>query len=212
MSKIKLPNVTLVCVDTANIKNAVNAVQNCMEHVQFGSVKFFSLFPEGDTDVGEVECYSIPEIKSIEDYSHFIFFKLYRYIETDFVMICQHDWFIVNPKAWDPNFLKYDYIGAPWWYEDNHNVGNGGFSIRSRRLMEYMQNDETLIDWRGYHPEDDRICRQYRPELEAAGFRFAPEHLAARFSWEGNGKYPKYNGSFGFHGDIRNVKINGHTH
>jgi hypothetical protein len=49
------------------------------------------------------------------------------------------------------------------------------------------------------HPEDDVLCRRYRPELERAGFRWAPIDVALRFSFERTG----FSGSeahFGYHG------------
>ena len=66
-------------------------------------------------------------------------------------------------------FLKYDYVGAPWAHRENrHDVGNGGFSLRSRqamlRVLHALQGDFSNImsphaqrHWRGsaqYPPED----------------------------------------------------------
>jgi len=199
MSKITLPNITLACIDSRNINAGFEALQNCMKYVDFGHVRYFTNFHAAD--VKGVRCIKIRDILSKENYSRFVFFELHKYIHTEFVMICQWDGYIINPLAWSDEFLKYDYIGAPWWRDETTNVGNGGFSIRSKRLMQYLDNPVSFSDrWEGFHPEDDMICRKYRDELERNGFRFAPENLAAKFSWEGNPKYPKYNGSFGFHG------------
>lgn len=44
------------------------------------------------------------------------------YIETPHVLVVQYDGFILNPDAWTDEFLEYDYVGAPWWYEDEWNV------------------------------------------------------------------------------------------
>lgn len=203
-TKLHLPQVTLVCVDTLNVQAGFEALQNCMKHAQFGAVKYLSLFPGGNIDIGQVECIDIVPLKGKEDYSRFVFFSLNQFIETQFMMICQHDGFIVNPDAWNPEFLKYDYIGAPWWYNDGKNVGNGGFSLRSKRLMRKVAELGVIMygDPTRFHPEDDRICRLYRKSLELEGFTFAPEELARQFSWESNPKYPHYNGAFGFHGGI----------
>ncbi len=203
-TKLHLPQVTLVCVDTLNVAAGYFAIQNCMEYAQFGAVKYFSLFPGGNTDIGQVECIDIVPLKGKEDYSRFVFFSLDQFIETEFVMICQHDGYVVNPSAWRPEFLQYDYIGAPWWRDEQYNVGNGGFSLRSTRLMSKVAVLGPLMygDASKFHPEDDMICRKYRKALELEGFKFAPEDLAARFSWESNPKYPHYNGAFGFHGGI----------
>jgi hypothetical protein len=84
------------------------------------------------------------------------------------------------------------------------NVGNGGFSLRSRRLMEIVATDPAITT---YHPEDVAICRTHRRHLERAhGIRYAPEEAARRFSIEGY-KQPgrTYTNEFGFHG--RRVKF-----
>jgi hypothetical protein len=94
--------------------------------------------------------------------------------------------------------LDYDYIGPPWRYEDNKNVGGGGFCLVSTRLKCYLRD----------HPQeyplpivssDWLLCCEYRPRLEAEGFKWAPEDLAYRFAFE---YYRPSSTSrhFGFHG------------
>lgn len=44
-------------------------------------------------------------------------------------------------------FLKYDYIGAPWHlcnYTNKDNIGNGGFSLRTRKSMIDVINEKTI--------------------------------------------------------------------
>jgi hypothetical protein len=104
-------------------------------------------------------------------------------------------------------FLQYDYIGAPWWYNDECNVGNGGFSLRSKKLQTILQNDPIIFET---DCEDHNICRTYGNYLKSKGVKFAPEDVASTFSIEGDlhGKVSgreKYNGDtwngeFGFHG------------
>ena len=102
---------------------------------------------------------------------------------------------MTNPECWTDEFLKYDYIGAPWWYAEN-NVGNGGFSLRSANLIKFLQDhkDEYPVTT---NADDDLLCRSYRPRLEQEGFKWAPEELAHQFAFERVRKAPK---SFGFHG------------
>ena len=73
--------------------------------------------------------------------------------------------------------------------------GNGGFSLRSRRLLQAMRSEGFL---RVEAPEDDVIARHNRPWLERAhGIRFAPADIADRFAYErGDPQRP----TFGFHG------------
>jgi hypothetical protein len=146
-------------------------------------------------------------IKSIHEYSKFMIKDLYKYINTDFVLCTQWDAFVLNADAWTDKFLEYDYVGAPWWYPSGGNIGNGGFSLRSKRFLEVC----SKLPIKNYHPEDLMICRVYKHLLEKEGIKFAPEELAAKFSFEGNQKYGhKWNGQFGFHdlemSDISNWK------
>jgi hypothetical protein len=99
-------------------------------------------------------------------------------------------------------FLQYDYIGAPWAKQER-NVGNGGFSLRSTRLMKLASEDISLAR---YYPEDGIICREYRSHLESKGMRFAPDTIASKFSFEANHKYGlAWNGQFGFHSYCTNL-------
>jgi len=97
---------------------------------------------------------------------------------------------------WQSDFLAYDYIGAVWpQYDDGHTVGNGGFSLRSRKLLDALASDDIVAR----NPEDVCIARTYRSLLEQRwGIRFADEKTAHRFSFE---RAPRlFASSFGFHG------------
>ena len=120
---------------------------------------------------------------------------LVNYVDTDFALCTQWDAFVLNYKAWEDKFLEYDYIGAPWWFEDGNNVGNGGFSLRSKAFLEASSS----LPIRNFHPEDLIICRTYRNLLRKT-ISFAPEQVAAQFSLEGNRKYgQRWRSQFGFH-------------
>lgn len=196
-SKIKLDNVTLFIIDTKNPDGLIHAVNKSTESFEFEDVvaltsaEHLSKLSESGISGQEIE------INSKEEYSEFMMKKMTNFVKTDFVLVIQSDGFILNPKAWSSSFLRYDYIGAPWWYKDGHNVGNGGFSLRSKKLLNELQSADIRI----LHPEDERIGRTYRKVLESKGINFAPETVAERFSIEAHGKRDKkYKGSFGFHG------------
>ncbi len=82
-------------------------------------------------------------------YSKFMLQDLYKFVDTKFCLVIQSDGFVINPNLWTNQFLEYDYIGAPWPNEISvynasinkidlakNRVGNGGFSLRSKRLLE----------------------------------------------------------------------------
>ncbi len=189
-----LPSVTLCAVDCLNPGLALRAIDICGLQCNFGDVVFLS-----DTasryKLDGCRMVDIPRIGSVAEYSRFVVKELGRYFNTEFVLLVQWDGYIINPQSWRPEFLDYDYIGAPWgWYQDNHRVGNGGFSLRSRLLLDALRDEDIVA----LEPEDEAIGRRYRPLLEAKyGIRFAPEEIAEAFSYETVS--PKGD-PFGFHG------------
>jgi hypothetical protein len=143
--------------------------------------------------------------------------NLHNRFETDYVLTFQNHAFPVRPTL--PDFIgKYDYIGAPWVFGKDDwitrfllphrlDVGNGAFTLRSRRLCEtaayyfrkyrrlphsYLFNDDyfickTLPSWE----------RQYRKTIQ-----IAPPDVAASFSLEDNiDLHTRLHARpFGFHG------------
>lgn len=137
----------------------------------------------------------VPSLRSRADYSLIVQAELALFIRTPFVLLVQWDGYPVRPANWNEAFLDYDYIGAPWpQFPAYRAVGNGGFSLRSRRLLEAGRDP----DFEAGHPEDVVICHRNRSFLEGRyGLRFAPIELASRFAYERMGDPAR---SFGFHG------------
>ncbi len=203
---LHLPNVTLLQVDNVNEERALFALEACTKYIVFGCV---AMLPVREFQDGKFV--ANPEINSHEDYNRFVVKDLHRYFDTDFVLIIQHDGYVLNPLAWSDEFLQYDYIGAPWSTdiagEERLCVGNGGFSLRSKKFC----IESSKIEAGRYCPEDVLLCRTNRDLLESKGIRFAPKELAHKFSWEQNRLYPTYKGQFGFHGVKPSDSIIEHT-
>ena len=191
---IQLPSVTLVTINCDKLETGISAMEASTKGISFGAVKFLT---SADTDYAHAV--KIPHIANIQEYSLFMVKDLYKYIDTDYVLIIQSDGYVKNPAAWTDEFLKYDYIGATWWYNDKFNVGNGGFSLRSKKLLQIIATDRSIVKT---HPEDHHICRTYGRYLaKKFGIRFAPDEVAKKFSIEGYRQKDKtYSGQFGFHG------------
>ena len=190
---LDLPQVTLCAVDTANTPLAARAMALCQRHCVFGESVLIANEPVG----GSARFERIDALPSRRHYSEFVLRKLHNYIATPFVLLVQWDGYIVDCNQWSDDFLQYDYIGARWhWHHDNMNIGNGGFSFRSRRLLNLLASPDIADP--GDHPEDHYICRILRPMLESRhGIRFAPPEVADRFSYECS--HPE-RPTFGFHG------------
>jgi hypothetical protein len=188
----KIPSTTLVCFDTDNHVLAKLALERTARLCEFDRVIYFS---DVDWAVRESIFIKVDKIKSGDEYSDFMLKGLLPYIETNHVMVVQYDGFIVNPDLWMDDFLSYDYIGAPWPAFRDYSVGNGGFSLRSRRLLEALQ-DKVIERHDG---EDATICRYFRSYLEVKyGIKFASPEIALQFSYES--AFQPVGGSFGFHG------------
>jgi len=189
---LELPSVTLCCIDTANPLLALRALSQSLSGVRFARTL---LLTDRPIDVSDIELRQIAPIASRSEYSAFVLKKLLDHIETPHVLLIQWDGYVINPSAWRDEFLACDYIGAKWfWQKDAHRVGNGGFSLRSRKLLDALQDPRIELDG----VEDETICRKFRPYLEREhGIVFASEALADEFAFEA--AYP-IGKPFGFHG------------
>jgi len=210
MDKIKLSNITLLGVDCVDINRLIQAAEICTKDFEFAEVKLLISLPSENFNIVKIK-----PIKSAEEYSKFIICELDKYFKTSHVLIIQYDGFILNPSSWTNEFLNYDYIGAPWLVADwsvkdfgfpenllgKLVVGNGGFSLRSKKLTSLCAKLAKENKFSTYHPEDVAICVNNRKLLEDNGIKFAPVELAKRFSFEAeNDEYDIWDGQFGFHG------------
>jgi hypothetical protein len=166
--------------------------------VQTGLVHRVHTFSTAPIYQGE-EFHPINPIESTADYSHFLLNIVPYFVDADAVLVIQWDGMPHAAQRWDADFLNYDYIGAPWGNcNESVAVGNGGFSLRSRKLMETLKKlkikcDPSLPD---SNAEDVVICKHFRQEMLNAGCNFAPFALAQKFSVENSGLID----TFGFHG------------
>lgn len=195
MSPPLLPDVTLVCVDNRTPALALQALRHCRSQLRFARTL---LFTDAATAAGPMPdgVQALPvQIDSVPAYSHFMLRGLLPHIHTSHLLVVQWDGYVLDAAHWTPEFLAHDYIGALFRDEpEGRNVGNGGFSLRSRRLLEALQDPRITPT----HPEDACIAQQYRPLLEREhGIRFAPAELAARFAFE---RVAPPGPTFGFHG------------
>ena len=195
MKRLALPQVTLCIVDTRAPALAAQSLQHSMAGIDFGRVLLFCHAWVPPAPLPGIEVVDIAEITSGADYSRFVLRELPVHIHTPFVLITQWDGFVRTPEAWTDEFLQWDYLGAVWPDQPaGRNVGNGGFSLRSQRLLK-AGLDPFITE---FHPEDLMLGRTYRARLEEDhGVRFAPPELARRFAFENHAPRGPV---FGFHG------------
>ncbi|MBM4162918.1 MAG: hypothetical protein FJ222_00495 [Lentisphaerae bacterium] len=154
---------------------------------------------------------------NVRDLNRDAILNLHNRFDTDFVLTFQNHAFPLRPTLLD--FVgKYDYIGAPWAFgkddwitrwmlRHRHDVGNGAFTLRSRKLCE-----TTAFYFRKYRyfphcylfNDDYFICKTL-PSWESAyreTIHIASPEAAAAFSLEDNMEiHSRLNATpFGFHG------------
>ena len=191
--KLDVNDVTVCAIDSANFALSARALHLTMAQCEFANAVLFSPKPVE----GEFRTIVVDNLNSLADYQTFSVNRLPALIETPFVLVVQWDGYVINPGAWSPSFREYDYIGARWPdLGDGMNVGNGGFCLRSRKLLAALNDPRFAAD--GTTSEDILICRTFRPALEREfGIRFASEGVADQFSYENLGPNQP---TFGFHG------------
>lgn len=206
--KLNLSNVTYCCIDGRVDKTVIQSIianaEFAADHIEFSRI--IVLTPSiNHVEHKLIRFIDIDPINSIEEYNIFCLNKLYKFIHSKFCMIFQWDGCISNPHLWDETFLNFDYIGAPWpcsekWlgkYKTNDAgiVGNGGFSLRSLRLL-YECNRFKNIKCN----EDIAISLIFRKILIDRGLKFADLETGKQFSVEiPVGSNHKFETSFGFH-------------
>lgn len=213
-----MKDITIVCIDTRDTERDIAAatVAHCQMLLPCKRAILFTNKPpkKAYNNISVVANIRAMNIVEERGYDFFVLSQLVNYISTEHYLIIQTDGYILNPKAWDDQFLQYDYIGAPWGHSPLHDwpphkpvgldnsVGNGGFSLRSKRLGIAVReifttlSSESWFTMDRWYPEDCFICRDLRPTFPQLGLNFAPEDVALRFSCENH----KYTNQFGFHG------------
>ena len=218
MTSLNLSKVTCIAVTSVRIPETLKAIETCLESTKFYDVK---LITSTAVDVPHtVKNELCSPLKSLEDYSHYMLYNLHRHVESDYALIVQHDGYIRNPDKWSDEFYNYDYIGAVWEHEPltpfktRVKVGNGGFSFRSKKLIEVPlkvwvpwetnEGDFYIKESTAWYGEDTNICVHNRHIYEKHGCVFAPPEVAVRFSQESQTELTKDVIPFGSHRIFKN--------
>lgn len=192
---VNIPSVALISVACTKVPETIDAMRKCQAQMGFNDS---ILFTHEDIQFPGIRTIKIDKL-DYKGYNEFVAMKLWQYIGTDYVLLVQNDGYILNAKKWNDDWFKYDYIGSAWPVpsEDDKTtyrtpsgrlirVGNGGFSLRSRRLLRAptILGLEFTDMGTGFPHEDGMICVHYREELEKAGIKYAPLEEAVKFSKE----------------------------
>lgn len=175
-------DVTLVTIETMYHNLAKRSMEETLSRVPFKNVLVFS-----DQDF-------LPGSKHVKiqhgdmlQYCNLLLKGVLEHVQTEYIIFQQWDAMVHNGSKWTDLFLAHDYIGAVWpWRGPGQNVGNGGFSLRSRRLLEKLQAEHIQLDPASEHgvQEDNYISILHRPWLESQGMVFAHPVMAEKFAIE----------------------------
>jgi hypothetical protein len=197
--RLQLPTTSLICIDCIDSKRAIRVLEHCKSMVDFADVKFLTSIPS-DYE----HRVRIMPLNSLIAYSIFMLTRFFEYIETPNVLIVQRDGWILNPGSFDPEWLSLDFIGG--LYMQNDKVGSGGFSLRSKKIMQDIS--ATMPKWDGTQKQADVIQRglNFYEDGEVSltdfskNYKIATLEQAANFSQAGN-RNPQYfrEKPFGWH-------------
>jgi hypothetical protein len=192
---LDLKNTTLLFVETRAHEITTRVLKDCIKKVNFGRVLVYTDKPDL-IDVPGVDFLPCIDFPNKKDAGRFYYSSAMANVETDFALLLEWDGGIFKAENWRPEFLNYDYVGAPWVVRagDTFDVGNGGFTLMSKRLGHFLCENThrypVATDW--------DVCRTQRQHLETEhGFKWPNRQLAGLFSWE---LAPRDHNHFGYHG------------
>jgi hypothetical protein len=200
---LQLNNVTIIgLAGGLDPNNYLKALKYSMRKIDFKEAKIIASTKPDDLPDNIQFCQIEP--LTHDTVSPWMLYELYKYVDTDYCLTVHDDGFVINPHLWTNEFLNYDYIGAPWKnYGQINRVGNGGFSLRSKKLINLCRNFSY-----SHGHEDGIICINHKKWLESQNCKFAPVEIAMKFSLESKIPECDFNldNCFGFHGrgDPRN--------
>ena len=202
-----LPEVTLVLIETRQHELGKLALEECLSRVNFYETLVFTDKPSSFLALEHnLSCIQVPDWETKLGYSQFSWYGAHPYVHSTHFLLIQWDSWVLDPLMWKDEYLSYDYIGSPWLDTKDYTrgkpyrgeVGNGGFSLRSARLHSHLpENRESFPCFSDV--DDCLLCCGYRRDLEAVGFKWAPEALAQDFAFEAFKPRPDSR-HFGFHG------------
>lgn len=131
---------------------------------------------------------------TVPDYNRYICsMNFWRNITWEKVLMFQTDSMILSNRDTElSDFIKYDYIGAPWKYNPKSPVGNGGFSLRTTAAcIDAILTVEKNVDLKN---SEDVFFSNYMKK-NTNKWIVAPANIAKKFSVESI-YYPK---PFGVH-------------
>jgi hypothetical protein len=187
-------NITLVAIDFLWHDLTRYAIETSLKRVSISEIITIS-----DREIiSGAKFISHKPVNSLGEYANIMLKEVVDHVNTSHALYVQWDGMAYNKFCWDSQFLDYDYIGAPWPFEvETESVGNGGFSLRSKKLLEACRDNAIQLTEEIPTSEDKLIGYKHRPYLEDKyNIKFPSIDTASHFSFELGVHKP----CLGFHG------------
>ena len=215
-----MKSVTLVGID--GLGKAVNfyikIFELCNREFKFEKNILFTSAQSRTIDISDgisIDFIQIPKL-NYREFNEFCLTELNPFVETSHILTVQTDGFVSNGKMWKDEYYEYDYIGQPWlnpdgktftnfpWVNSYENsVGEGGFTLRSKKLLESILKIDRNTIKNSVHSgvnEDVFISSYAREFLKSEGCKFATPEIGSEFcAGMRDFNFDKLESSFGFH-------------
>jgi hypothetical protein len=209
-----MKNLTLVAIDGLGIAIDfyIKIFELCNKEIHFEKNILFTAAKSYSSDIPEnlqIDFIEIPEL-TYQEFNKFCLTEINPFITTSHIIMVQTDGFICNGKNWKDSYFEYDYIGQPWlddgsgkfhWvrsYEES--VGEGGFTLRSKKLLETLSKIDKIAIENYFGNEDVFISSYARDFLNSNGCKFATPEIGTEFcAGLNNFNFDNLQTSFGFH-------------
>lgn len=190
-----MKDITIVAIDYVWHNLTKHAICHSLKHIDPKEILIFS-----DREIFKGARHVICDpVTDMADIAALMLKGVGEHIRTNHALYVQWDGIANDATQWTDEFLQYDYIGAPWpWRGTGYDVGNGGFSLRSKKLLTACMDNEVKLSLDEPYAEDNVIGIDCRDLLESKySIKYPSTELASQFSVEcGDPSFP----SFGFHG------------
>lgn len=201
---LNLPDVTLVVAETRCHELIRLAITDIVLKIKFGGIVIHTDKPELIGIPAPATYVRVPDWPNKIAQGSFYYMDAAVAAKTSHALLMEWDAGLRDVMCWTDEFLKYDYIGAPWvWARGTrHTVGNGGFVLLSKRMADHVHANRNTF--RIKTDVDYSQVRRIQLEREI-GAKWAPQELAYQFSYEHGFERHRSESkpSFGYH-DIFN--------
>jgi hypothetical protein len=195
---LNLNNIELISVNCVYPEDSVKALLYSSKDINFSKIKLISHYKPANLP-SHIEYIQI-EKQTHHSMNKFSINELPLYLSEDYALSIHDDGFIINSELWSYDFLKYDYIGAPWpnfdWCQINR-VGNGGFVLKSKK---FYKLEQKITQINGHN--DVVVTNTYYNYFINNECKYASLDVACKFALEIPIPECEYNleKCFGFHG------------